>query len=50
MLSKPGLGVYLVASWPSKDTYEKAIRGLEGIADFFELGLPSKNPKYDVLL
>lgn len=47
MLRRPGLGVYLLAGWPSEKTYQEAVAGVDGLVDFFELGVPSPNPKYD---
>jgi len=41
------LGVYVLAGWPSADVYRKAVAATAQIADFIELGLPSRNPKYD---
>jgi tryptophan synthase alpha chain len=41
------LGVYLLAGWPNAEVYRKAAEAAAGIADFIELGLPSRNPKYD---
>ncbi len=41
------MGVYILAGWPSADVYRKAIAAVAQIADFVELGLPSRNPKYD---
>jgi len=41
------LGVYILAGWPSADVYRKAVAAVAQIADFVELGLPSRNPKYD---
>ena len=41
------LGVYILAGWPSAEVYRKAVAGAAQVADFVELGLPSRNPKYD---
>jgi len=41
------LGVYILAGWPSADVYRKAVAAAAQVADFIELGLPSRNPKYD---
>lgn len=41
------MGVYILAGWPSADVYRKAVAAVAQIADFVELGLPSRNPKYD---
>jgi tryptophan synthase alpha subunit len=41
------LGVYLLAGWPNAEVYRKAAEAAAGAADFIELGLPSRNPKYD---
>jgi tryptophan synthase alpha chain len=42
-----GLGVYILAGWPSAEVYRKAVAAAAQVADFVELGLPSRNPKYD---
>jgi tryptophan synthase alpha chain len=41
------LGVYILAGWPSAEVYRKAVTAAAQVADFVELGLPSRNPKYD---
>ena len=41
------LGVYILAGWPSAEVYRKAVAAAAQVADFVELGLPSRNPKYD---
>jgi len=41
------VGVYILAGWPSADVYRKAVAAAAQVADFIELGLPSRNPKYD---
>ena len=41
------LGVYILAGWPSAEVYRKAVAAAAQVADFMELGLPSRNPKYD---
>ncbi len=46
-LPRPALGVYLIAGWPDVSTYRDVVRRLEGVIDFFEMGIPTKNPKYD---
>ncbi|MCC6067369.1 MAG: tryptophan synthase subunit alpha [Pyrobaculum sp.] len=41
------LGVYILAGWPSAEVYRNAVTAAAQVADFVELGLPSRNPKYD---
>lgn len=41
------LGVYILAGWPSAEVYRRAVTAAAQVADFVELGLPSRNPKYD---
>jgi tryptophan synthase alpha chain len=41
------LGVYILAGWPSAEVYRKAVAAAAQVVDFVELGLPSRNPKYD---
>lgn len=41
------LGVYILAGWPGAEVYRKAVAAAAQEADFVELGLPSRNPKYD---
>ncbi|MCU7787047.1 tryptophan synthase subunit alpha [Pyrobaculum sp. 3827-6] len=47
MLRRPGLGVYLVAGWPNREIYGRVVKELGGVVDFYELGVPTRNPKYD---
>jgi len=47
MIKRPALGVYIVAGWPNAEVYREAVACLSGLVDFFELGVPTKNPKYD---
>ncbi|MCC6021137.1 MAG: tryptophan synthase subunit alpha [Thermoproteaceae archaeon] len=46
-MRRPGLGVYLLAGWPDVATFMRALGAVGEAADFVELGLPSRNPKYD---
>jgi len=39
--------VYILAGWPSAEVYRNAVTAAAQVADFVELGLPSRNPKYD---
>ncbi len=39
--------MYILAGWPSAEVYRKAVTAAAQVADFVELGLPSRNPKYD---
>lgn len=39
--------MYILAGWPSAEVYRKAVAAAAQVADFVELGLPSRNPKYD---
>ena len=41
------LGVYLIAGWPTAEVYRAAVAKLSEAADFFEMGVPTANPKYD---
>ncbi|MEZ0320073.1 MAG: tryptophan synthase subunit alpha [Pyrobaculum sp.] len=47
MMMRPSVGVYLIAGWPDADTYKRGLAVVSKYADFFELGVPTSNPKYD---
>lgn len=47
MMRRPAVGLYLVAGWPDADRYRKGLDIASQYADFFELGVPTANPKYD---
>lgn len=46
-MRRPGLGVYVLAGWPNAEVFKRALTAVGEVADFVELGLPSRNPKYD---
>ncbi|ADY01627.1 tryptophan synthase, alpha subunit [Vulcanisaeta moutnovskia 768-28] len=46
-IRKPGLGAYITATYPNKETFLNAVKCLSGVSDFLEIGIPTQNPKYD---
>lgn len=47
VIGKPGLGTYITATYPDKDTFIRALGCLAKYSDFIEIGIPTLNPKYD---
>ncbi|WP_054842993.1 tryptophan synthase subunit alpha [Vulcanisaeta distributa] len=47
VIRKPGLGAYVTATYPSKETFLNAVKCLSNVSDFLEIGIPTQNPKYD---
>ncbi|NOZ88389.1 MAG: tryptophan synthase subunit alpha [Crenarchaeota archaeon] len=46
-LSRPGFSVYLTLGYPGPAEALEVLRSLEACVDFYELGLPTRRPKYD---
>jgi tryptophan synthase alpha chain len=46
-LSRPGFSVYLTIGYPGPAVFPEVLRSLEPCVDFYELGLPTRRPKYD---
>ncbi len=46
-LSRPGYSSYLTIAWPSPSEFQSLLHKLAPCTDFFELGLPARNPLYD---
>jgi tryptophan synthase alpha chain len=46
-ISRPSLGLYLTATYPSVRHFIEALNGVRGLVDFLEIGIPTGNPKYD---
>ncbi|MFB6470162.1 MAG: tryptophan synthase subunit alpha [Vulcanisaeta sp. AZ3] len=46
-IKRPGLGAYITATYPNKTTFLNVIRCLSSVSDFLEVGIPTRNPKYD---
>ncbi len=46
-LAFPGFSVYLTALWPSPEGFRDLLQGLHDCVDYYEIGLPSRNPVYD---
>jgi len=46
-ISRPALGLYLTATYPSVRHFIEALNGVRGLVDFLEIGIPTGNPKYD---
>jgi len=46
-LSRPGFSVYLTIGFPGPAAFREALEALSPCVDFYELGLPTRRPKYD---
>ena len=46
-LSRPGFSVYLTLGYPEPARSLEVLEALSGCVDFYELGLPTRRPKYD---
>jgi len=46
-ISRPSLGLYLTATYPSIRHFIEVLNGVRGLVDFLEIGIPTGNPKYD---
>ena len=46
-LSRPGFSVYLTLGYPGPAEFPRVLEALSGCVDFYELGLPTRRPKYD---
>ncbi len=46
-ISRPALGLYLTATYPSVRHFVEVLNGVRGLVDFLEIGIPTGNPKYD---
>ena len=47
VIRRPGLGTYITATYPNKETFLNAVKCLSSASDFLEVGIPTLNPKYD---
>jgi len=41
------LGLYITATYPDSATFLEVLNRTRGIVDFYEIGIPTSNPKYD---
>ena len=46
-ISRPALGLYLTATYPSVGRFLEVLDKVRGLVDFLEVGIPTRNPKYD---
>ncbi|ABW01876.1 tryptophan synthase subunit alpha [Caldivirga maquilingensis] len=46
-ISRPALGLYLTATYPSTKRFLETLDKISGLVDFLEIGIPTRNPKYD---
>ncbi len=46
-LSRPGFSVYLTAGYPGPAEFPCILEELSSCIDFYEIGLPTRRPKYD---
>lgn len=46
-VSRPSLGLYITATYPDSSTFLEVLNRTRGIVDFYEIGIPTNNPKYD---
>ncbi|WP_069806975.1 tryptophan synthase subunit alpha [Vulcanisaeta thermophila] len=46
-IRKPGLGTYITATYPDKESFPRVVECLVKHSDFLEVGIPTVNPKYD---
>lgn len=46
-LKEPGFSAYIPLAYPSPTRFLETLEALSPCVDFFEIGLPSPNPKYD---
>lgn len=46
-LNRPGFSVYLTLGYPRPDLFSEILEELSTCVDFYEIGLPTKSPKYD---
>ncbi|GGP18878.1 tryptophan synthase subunit alpha [Thermocladium modestius] len=46
-ISRPSLGLYITATYPDSTTFKNVLNRTRGIVDFYEIGIPTNNPKYD---
>ncbi|MGC8570070.1 tryptophan synthase subunit alpha [Caldivirga sp.] len=46
-ISRPALGLYLTATYPSSRRFIEVLDKVKGLVDFLEVGIPTRDPKYD---
>ena len=46
-MPKPSLGIYLTAAYPDSKIFAEWLKAMSAEADFVEVGVPTRNPKYD---
>lgn len=46
-ISRPALGLYLTATYPSIKRFIEVLNSVSDLVDFLEVGIPTRNPKYD---